>query len=233
MMKLMRLISAILVVVMLTCACALADVVTTGNVNLRSGPGTNYSILATIPNGERLAYLGDNGSGTWYNVRYNDMDGWISAKYADVVENLLPGVIIPDEVPDEPEVTVYREVSVFWKQNLQSSAESIGLNGYQESLGNPPKKYFDSDLMIGGNENVEMMVLYGDNYYIFGVNVGTSVSAAAANLVKRGMFFSRNGEGSVFFTSRGYDPETASGSILELKIADGAVTGIEWKAAGL
>ena len=236
-MKLMRLISAVLVVVMLTCACALADVVTTGNVNMRSGPGTNYSVLATIPEGEQLVCLGDNSNGngnpTWYNVRYNDMDGWISAKYAEIIEGRNPSILIPDVEPEAPAAAAIREVSLFWKQDLKTAAENIGLTGYQESLSKTPKKYFDSDLMIAGNDKVELMVLFGGKYSIFGASVGMNSSFAATAIMQRGMLFAGSAEGSILFCSKGTDAEGNPSSTLELQTAEGIVTGIEWKAAGV
>lgn len=63
---------------------------TTGNVNLRSGPGTEYQDLDTISRGTTVTYLGesdsDNRGVLWLKVRYNGKDGWISSKYGHVLE---------------------------------------------------------------------------------------------------------------------------------------------------
>ena len=228
-MMLKRLISAVLVAVMLICAYALADVVTTGDVNLRSGPGTNYSIIATISEGERLAYLGDNGSGSWYNVEYEGMEGWISAKYADIVDDLLPVAPQPEEEPEQP-AAVVREVSVFWNQDLDTAAQMIGLNGYQESLMKPSKKYFDDNLTIAGDEKVELMVLLGSKYTILGASVGQHVSSAAESIVKRGMVFAGSEPGSVTFNFARNNVEGYTGSTLTLYATENIITSIEWTA---
>ena len=51
--------------------------------NIRSGPGTNYSIVATARYGAELKYCGDKqvvAGVTWYKVRaeFSTKEGWIS-----------------------------------------------------------------------------------------------------------------------------------------------------------
>ena len=50
-------------------------------VNLRTGPGTSYSVLAVVPAGGSV-YINenDNGSG-WTHISYGDMMGWVASKY--------------------------------------------------------------------------------------------------------------------------------------------------------
>jgi curli biogenesis system outer membrane secretion channel CsgG len=53
--------------------------VTGTSVNLRSGPGTNYSIVGSAKMGDKLPLLGE--SGDWFQVRLPDgKDGWIFNK---------------------------------------------------------------------------------------------------------------------------------------------------------
>jgi N-acetylmuramoyl-L-alanine amidase len=49
-----------------------------GIVNIRSGPGTNYSIVIKLSNGTRLEVLDQNADGTWLKVRFEGGEGWIS-----------------------------------------------------------------------------------------------------------------------------------------------------------
>ncbi len=47
----------------------------TGTVNVRSGPGTGYAILGTVPGGQ--IYVSATQSGGWYKIRYDEREGWI------------------------------------------------------------------------------------------------------------------------------------------------------------
>lgn len=59
---------------------------TTANLNLRTGPSTNYGSILTIPKNSNIEYLGSNGS--WYNVSYSGKQGYVSNQYVSKLENL-------------------------------------------------------------------------------------------------------------------------------------------------
>jgi murein DD-endopeptidase MepM/ murein hydrolase activator NlpD len=61
---------------------ARARVVNTGGsgLNLREGPGTEYAILANIPDGAAVDLLG-GVQGDWLEVRYQSTDGWAHGDY--------------------------------------------------------------------------------------------------------------------------------------------------------
>ncbi len=77
---------------------------TTANLNMRSGAGTSYAIIVTIPSGTKLKVEGI--SGTWAKVSYSGKTGYVSTAYlvqaAAPVPELLPSKIAVD--------TVFREV---------------------------------------------------------------------------------------------------------------------------
>ena len=52
---------------------------TTSALNLRSGAGTSYSIILTIPNGSDILVL--STSNGWSKVIYNNTEGYVSAQY--------------------------------------------------------------------------------------------------------------------------------------------------------
>lgn len=56
-----------------------AGTVTGSGVNLRSGPGTGYSTLATLGKNTTVTLTGE--SGNWYKVRYSSQTGYISKDY--------------------------------------------------------------------------------------------------------------------------------------------------------
>jgi hypothetical protein len=55
--------------------------ITTASVNLRTGPSTNYAIIATMPPAVQVPVTGKNANGSWYQVVYNGQQGWAAAQY--------------------------------------------------------------------------------------------------------------------------------------------------------
>ena len=50
-----------------------------GYVNLRMGPGTDYSVICEISNGEILDVTDISDNGKWLHVNYYDVPGWVAA----------------------------------------------------------------------------------------------------------------------------------------------------------
>ena len=53
-----------------------------GNLNMRSGPGSDYNIIAAIPNKTNL-FVKECCS-NWSLVEYNGKQGWVSTEYLDL-----------------------------------------------------------------------------------------------------------------------------------------------------
>lgn len=53
--------------------------VTTGSLNVRSGPGTSYGIIGTAGLDQRYVAIGQ--SGEWYKIYFNGQTGWIHGAY--------------------------------------------------------------------------------------------------------------------------------------------------------
>ncbi len=62
------------------------------NLNLRSGPSTDFAVLDTVPVGVTLPVLEMSPDGAWVRVQYDGRSGWIAAWLA----NISPD---PDEAP--------------------------------------------------------------------------------------------------------------------------------------
>ena len=84
-----KLMAALLVVAFcLSTLAALAEsgtVWATGNVNMRRGPGLDYSSIRTISTGTRMEYEDvdwDERGVKWYMINYKGRYGWVSSKYA-------------------------------------------------------------------------------------------------------------------------------------------------------
>ena len=57
-------------------------IVTTDTLNIRSGPGTDYSVDGKANRGDRLAYIKATPDWSWVNVRTSENKaGWVSSKY--------------------------------------------------------------------------------------------------------------------------------------------------------
>jgi uncharacterized protein YraI len=56
-------------------------VVNTGNLNVRSGPGPQFSIITKLPGGSQVPVLGFNEDASWYLVTTPAGNGWIYAAF--------------------------------------------------------------------------------------------------------------------------------------------------------
>lgn len=70
------------------CGAALAEVRTTANVWLRTGPGLGYDTVTSLSEGKSLTYLGessvDDRGVAWYKVSTGKHTGWVSSRYSEL-----------------------------------------------------------------------------------------------------------------------------------------------------
>jgi uncharacterized protein YgiM (DUF1202 family) len=72
-------------------------VINTAYLNIRSGPGAQYTIVATVPGGTELPVLGIARDRVWYYVQGSFGRGWINIEFAvfrGVIQNVP--IINPD-----------------------------------------------------------------------------------------------------------------------------------------
>lgn len=55
--------------------------ITTGTVNMRTGPGTNNPIITVVPINVFVTITGRNADRSWYQVVFNGQQGWVSAQF--------------------------------------------------------------------------------------------------------------------------------------------------------
>jgi len=58
---------------------ALATVIANSAVNIRSGAGTDFSVVASIQNGEVVAVVGRNAVGDWVQIQTTRYEGWMNS----------------------------------------------------------------------------------------------------------------------------------------------------------
>lgn len=60
--------------------------VNANSYNLRSGPGTVYSIIGILKQGDVVTVLGQNANGSWYNIQLADeTTGWVSSLAGELI----------------------------------------------------------------------------------------------------------------------------------------------------
>jgi len=101
---------------------------TTG-VNLRSGPGTDYSVLESFEAGRTVKFLGK--AGDWYKVRVAGLDGYMSAQYLREVA-YQPGMEneVETEKQTEPPEPIYKTLKASCYLREETSKESQILGTY-------------------------------------------------------------------------------------------------------
>ena len=79
---------AVMAALALMVGTAMAEVRTTGDVWLRTGPGLDYESVAIVKTGKSLEYLGESSTDergvAWYKVSLGDKTGWISSRYSEL-----------------------------------------------------------------------------------------------------------------------------------------------------
>jgi uncharacterized protein YraI len=79
-------------------------------LNIRSGPGTEYDIVQTTSSGDRLLLIGRNSDGTWWNVSFNGISGWVLGELVELQNSDAVPVVVdypppPTTLVPEPTAT--------------------------------------------------------------------------------------------------------------------------------
>jgi hypothetical protein len=78
--------SALAAIAGLSFATLVVGAEATGSVNVRSGPGTQYSVVDTLQRGEDVDVEGCRSSG-WCLIEHSGPDGWVSSRYLTNSDN--------------------------------------------------------------------------------------------------------------------------------------------------
>lgn len=100
---------------------------TTANLNMRTGAGTKYRRITTIPKGTKLTVK--NYSGGWYQVTYGGRTGYVIDDYVKVTKTSLPATnpVTPAPQPTTPPVSTSGSVyTVTGNLNMRSSDSVSG-----------------------------------------------------------------------------------------------------------
>jgi uncharacterized protein YraI len=141
-------------------------VTTQFRVNVRSGPGTQYTVLGVLTFGDSVDITGQNADATWLRVNFNGQEGWVSASVVEVngeiasapVVEAGPGATLIDTTAAPESTAEPGEVSVTtrFNTNLRSDFSSDS-----DVLVTIP---FNTELVPTGrtNDSNWLMVTYAD-----------------------------------------------------------------------
>ncbi|MBQ4040623.1 MAG: SH3 domain-containing protein [Oscillospiraceae bacterium] len=92
-----------------------AGTVSATTLNIRSGPGTNYSIVDTVKNGEIVVII-EKSTSEWYRINYDGTVGYVSSRY-------LKNVLTAENFDAEGTVN---DTSVRYRTGPSTSHTSLG-----------------------------------------------------------------------------------------------------------
>lgn len=95
-------------------------------MNLRRGPGTNYSIVRVAEEGERFDITGRNSNGSWWRIDVEGENAWVYAAYvtatnADRIRS------VPTPIPPRPTATAVPQSSSLESEELDTFEYALAL----------------------------------------------------------------------------------------------------------
>jgi uncharacterized protein YraI len=95
-------------------------VVNTGNLNIRSGPGAQFTVVATVAGGTELAVVGFAPDGVWYLVEGTFGRGWLNSEFTLFRGDGRNVPVVRGAVGDlaQPQVTITDAVTLYAAPDL-------------------------------------------------------------------------------------------------------------------
>lgn len=98
-------------------------------LNVRQGPGTNYSVIGQANNGDRFDIRGKNSAGSWWQIDFNGRDGWVSGDFVRV-EGDAGSVQVAANIPAAPTQAPVPPTNTPVPQPTQPPAPTYAFNKY-------------------------------------------------------------------------------------------------------
>lgn len=85
---------------------------TTAGLNLRTGAGMEFRVRLVIPAGAEVTTINrSTPDGSWYNIRYNGIEGWSHGGYLTLVRSAAPAPTQPTQ-PSNPGNATARDAAI-------------------------------------------------------------------------------------------------------------------------
>ncbi len=72
---------------------------TNTGLNFREGPGTNFKVISVLPSGTLAPIIGRLGDNSWWKIRVNTTEGWVSADFTTEYGNCLNVPVVAGPAP--------------------------------------------------------------------------------------------------------------------------------------
>jgi len=196
-------------------------VVSTANVNLRSGPGLDYSIIGTVskdtPLGRVLDSAIDDRGIVWFMVNYKGVDCWVSTVYSKLYTGNIDYSM--DRLPF-PESELYpseyylleggMELMNYYMCNFDIVCSALYLEDPHED--EDGLRYTSNwAITVNGYEYADYFVLMDGSYTVYGAKLGMNIEEVKALLAEKGLYF-RGEDGAeeivTFSFVRAYQPDS-------------------------
>jgi uncharacterized protein YraI len=94
------------------------------SLNVRSGPGQNYTVVGSLTKGDAAAIVGKNAASTWWAIQKDTLNGWVIAgdQYDSAQGNLVAVNVLAS--PPTPEVQAVAPV-----QSSDQGGSSVSSSG--------------------------------------------------------------------------------------------------------
>lgn len=96
-------------------------VTSSGGLNVRSGPGTDYNILGSLPHGKEVRVTGK--ADDWFEISYHNTNGYISAQYTSPD----PVLSLPLHEEEMPDITATASDEAKENQGIISFSDNLPL----------------------------------------------------------------------------------------------------------
>lgn len=135
-----------------------AGVTTNQDVNMRAGDSTAYGVMTVIPGGEVLQLTGINAAGTWYQVLYHDVTGWVSIDFTTGAPPANLPIATPPPAPAATATKQQTDYDDFFLQLDYSDDQNREVSG--EVHGNLPSRITIRVEGMSGNDEGEIDIAF-------------------------------------------------------------------------
>ena len=143
-----------------------------GNCYVRPTPNTSQAPLGVVKAGTKLEYRGETDENTgWYAVKFEGKDGWVSGKYAKLIDE--PFIVRGEKIVD---LSKY-EPTIDYDALIKDTAVIILRAGYRKSNG---KIYKDEKFDLHAGELKKRGVRFGVYFFSIATNETKAAEEAKA-----------------------------------------------------